>query len=128
MGIMAGEGETCGKCGNRYDVVWLATDDLWRQVTGKVDGSGLLCPNCFHEMAWERGITLCWGCAEGTYPSAAISELHVRLKAAEDVREMLRWLRTNNALGGPALRVRSFGGRVEPIDEELARRIDALLA
>lgn len=118
MGRMAGESETCGKCGASYDVVWAAPDYLWAKVTGKADGSGCLCPSCFHEMAWEKGVTLYWGCAEGAYP----------VDETLEALQLLRWLRTSNRFGGPALRLRAVGEEVAPISEELATKIDLVLA
>lgn len=49
-------------CGRTYGLMgwWRASDELWRAVTGRMDGSGLLCPDCFGMAAYLRGIELRW--------------------------------------------------------------------
>jgi hypothetical protein len=59
----AGDGETCEVCGKKYLTVWKVSDDLWSRVTGHPD-SGLMCPRCFDNRAWEEGIELYWECGE----------------------------------------------------------------
>lgn len=36
----------CQRCGQRYKVDVILSDDLWRKLTGRADGSGLLCGMC----------------------------------------------------------------------------------
>jgi hypothetical protein len=57
-----GEGEHCQSCGRTYgDMGWWKTDDeLWARVTGRSDGSGLRCPDCFGREARAFGIELEW--------------------------------------------------------------------
>ena len=60
--------EKCQRCGGRYPTVWDAPDDLWAQVTGKTDGSGLRCLSCFDEEARQKDIVLYWSCCVGKFP------------------------------------------------------------
>lgn len=48
------EGERCGRCSNRYVVVWAAENDLWNEVEG--GPSGMRCPQCFVLDCEARGI------------------------------------------------------------------------
>jgi hypothetical protein len=53
----------CDRCGRGYTKRmgwWQADDDLWAFVTGRSDGSGRLCADCFGTMAREKGIGLGW--------------------------------------------------------------------
>ena len=52
--------EYCHDCGRTQPVVWHATDDLWAQVSGHPDGSGVLCPDCFDRRAQAMGMLLLW--------------------------------------------------------------------
>lgn len=53
-------GELCHDCGRRYDTtIWRAPDDLWRLLTDR-GYAGLLCPCCFSNRAWSRGLMLIW--------------------------------------------------------------------
>lgn len=56
------EGELCQRCRRQYVLVWDAPDDLWATVSGHPQGNGLLCPDCFDELAREGGIFLHWEC------------------------------------------------------------------
>lgn len=61
-------GEKCMNCGKRYLTVYTLSDELWKKITDKNDGSGLLCPSCIDVIAREKGINLYWEAAEGNYP------------------------------------------------------------
>ena len=54
--------EHCSCCGRTYINIgwWKADDYLYAKITGKVDGSGLYCPDCFGLMARKKGILLRW--------------------------------------------------------------------
>lgn len=65
------EGERCRSCGKRYLTCWQANGDLWAKVTGKSDGSGLRCIECFEKEARAKGLILYWSCAEGEFPGDA---------------------------------------------------------
>ncbi len=54
------EGEHCQRCGRAYLTVWRASDELWQAVTGRTDGGGLFCPECFEAMAREKRISVYW--------------------------------------------------------------------
>ena len=56
------ETERCQKCNIMYDHVWHAPDEIWEEVTGITDGSGLYCITCFEDMAIEKGVWLRWLC------------------------------------------------------------------
>ena len=64
---MEEEGERCQVCGMNYLIVWKAPDSLWLELTGRRDGSGLICPQCFDILAREKGIELYWVCAESEF-------------------------------------------------------------
>jgi hypothetical protein len=49
----------CQCCGGPRDLCWMAQDDLWLEVSA-LGEQGLLCPLCFDQLAWHRGLTLCW--------------------------------------------------------------------
>ena len=72
--------ENCLWCGKPYLLVWQTSDGLWEKVTGKSDGSGLSCVDCFTAMAEERGIILYWTCSEDEYPSRGRSMMIYRLE------------------------------------------------
>lgn len=62
--------EHCQACGQPYAYIWAAPgDDLWERVTGRTDGSGLLCIRCFDNLARSVGIVLHWTCSEGDWPA-----------------------------------------------------------
>jgi len=61
--------EVCDHCGVEYYAVWRAPDVLWKRLSGRTDGSGLLCMACFEEAALQGNIALYWECAEGLFPS-----------------------------------------------------------
>jgi len=52
----------CETCDHLYPEIWMAPKQLWEKVTGRTDGSGLMCMACFDELARERGIFLHWTC------------------------------------------------------------------
>jgi len=54
------EGERCQICRKHYSFLWSAPDYLWYNVTGRTDGGGLLCIECFDSMAEEKGISIMW--------------------------------------------------------------------
>lgn len=70
-------GEKCEHCGKRYLTCWLAPDYVWHAVTGH-DEEGLLCPNCFDEMARNKGVILAWRVEEelkdGVLPIKILAE------------------------------------------------------
>ena len=56
----ASDCEKCHRCGRRYLTCYGVPDHLWEIVSGKEDGSGLLCPQCFDEVARKKKIILFW--------------------------------------------------------------------
>jgi len=66
------ECETCQSCGRQYRTVYRVPDELWRQVTKKTKGGGLLCPTCFDNAARQQGIELFWSAQEGQYPDPPV--------------------------------------------------------
>ena len=62
-------GEKCMNCGLRYSTIYRVPDDIWERITGRSDGSGLLCPRCCDALARDKGIILYWEAAEGEYPT-----------------------------------------------------------
>lgn len=52
--------EFCHTCGREQPVIWHADDPLWIEVTGRTDGGGILCVECFDELAMSKGIVICW--------------------------------------------------------------------
>lgn len=67
---MGEECEHCQSCGRAYATVWRAPDALWANVTGRADGGGLRCPECFEREAAVRGIVLYWECLANRFPTA----------------------------------------------------------
>jgi len=63
------KGELCRFCDKRYLTVWRAPDYLWEKMTGIKNGSGLMCPKCFDELARKEGIELYWECREDEFPT-----------------------------------------------------------
>jgi hypothetical protein len=55
--------ELCQECGrpNAYEppFAWRADDAMWRKLVN-ADGSGLMCPSCFNQLAAAHGIRLYW--------------------------------------------------------------------
>ena len=66
------DGEVCHKCGQPYPTVYCVPDRLWRQVTGRNDGGGLLCPRCFDAEARAQGAELYWQARKGEFPNPRI--------------------------------------------------------
>lgn len=62
-------GERCECCQCPYTTVWRAPDTLWQRLTGRTDGAGLYCPECFDGLAEDMGVALYWECAEGHLPN-----------------------------------------------------------
>lgn len=58
-------GEYCQSCGEAYSQCWSADDALWKDVTGRDDGSGLLCMQCFDALAQGKGINVVWTAIRG---------------------------------------------------------------
>jgi hypothetical protein len=52
--------EFCHDCGVRQPLTWLASDELWKEVTGYREGEGVYCPRCFQRRARQCGIFLRW--------------------------------------------------------------------
>lgn len=52
--------EFCRDCGRHQPMLWQAEDKLWEEVTGRTDGGGVYCPECFSRRADRMGITLRW--------------------------------------------------------------------
>lgn len=52
--------EFCRECGRQQPVVWHVSDDLWAAVTGRTDGSGVLCVECFDRAAWRTVGLIRW--------------------------------------------------------------------
>lgn len=56
--------EYCQKCKKPYLSIWGAPWQLWNKVTGRLDGRGLFCMNCFDKIAMKKGIELHWNVHE----------------------------------------------------------------
>lgn len=59
------DGEICEDCGLPVALGiggtwWEASDSLWETITGKEDGSGILCPRCFTIQARALGTHVHW--------------------------------------------------------------------
>ena len=52
-------GELCQECGRRY-ILWHSPNDIWATVLPESNGAGLLCPNCFDQLAEQCGLSLEW--------------------------------------------------------------------
>jgi len=52
--------EYCKRCGRRQPLVWGSSDPLWAKITGRTDGSGVFCPECFDFLAKAKGLHLYW--------------------------------------------------------------------
>ncbi len=68
----------CQLCGESYNKCWSAPNYLWKRITGKKDGSGIRCIDCFDKKAREMGMILSWDCSilsfEGTLVKTANKE------------------------------------------------------
>lgn len=62
------ETEKCQHCGDIYGMVYHVPDELWEDVTGISNGSGLLCLPCFDKAARGKDIFVYWEGAVGGYP------------------------------------------------------------
>ena len=47
----------CQECGRRDGLDAQVTDGAWEQLTGRTDGTGLLCLWCMDKLAAEKGVT-----------------------------------------------------------------------
>ena len=54
--------EKCEMCGKRYEEVYDVPDWMWKKVTGKKNGSGLLCMSCFDIKARANHLLPYWTC------------------------------------------------------------------
>src|SRR5436189_74128 len=52
--------EFCHDCGRRQPLIWHADDNVWEVITGRTDGGGVLCPQCFDRRAEAVGVMLYW--------------------------------------------------------------------
>lgn len=80
--------ERCRICQRGYSLVWQSPNELWRQISGWDDGSGLLCPSCFNSTARTLGISLYWSCQADIFPSATIAE------QKEKIERLKLWQKT----------------------------------
>ncbi|HSH24583.1 MAG TPA: hypothetical protein VLA13_03490 [Massilibacterium sp.] len=53
-------GEICQNCNRMYKTIYHMPDDIWQEITGKEDGSGLLCIECADQLARVKGYKLLW--------------------------------------------------------------------
>ena len=69
--------EFCKTCGRRQPVVWTVPDDLWGRVTGRWDGGGVLCVDCFDRRAWDTVGMLRWTASveEHVHTTAQVEEI-----------------------------------------------------
>lgn len=66
--------EFCHRCGRRQPLVWWCGEPgLYEDVAG--DDVTILCPKCFHTLAEQSGITLCWMPVSRRFNPAAISTI-----------------------------------------------------
>lgn len=61
--------EKCENCGEVYFSVYRVPDNLWKQITGHEDGSGMICVSCFDSLAESQGVFLYWEAAIAEYPT-----------------------------------------------------------
>jgi hypothetical protein len=52
--------EFCRDCGRQQPITWHVDDELWAAVSGRTDGGGVLCPECFDRRAWKTVGMLRW--------------------------------------------------------------------
>jgi hypothetical protein len=58
--------EFCQRCGVRQTLAWTCDSDaLWWGINGTKNG--VLCPDCFDKLAWDKGIYIKWHAIE-EYP------------------------------------------------------------
>lgn len=53
-------GEKCRNCGKIHKVCYKAPDEIWFKINKSY--SGLLCIDCFDQLAAAHGISLNWEC------------------------------------------------------------------
>ena len=53
--------ERCHRCKQYYPQYWHSDDALWTRVAGNYE---TLCPECFQEMAQDKGVAIEWKCQE----------------------------------------------------------------
>lgn len=51
-------GEYCKRCGWRVRQTWHAEDQLWVDITGRLEGG--VCVDCFTKLAWKCGKMIYW--------------------------------------------------------------------
>lgn len=56
-----GDEMVCDRCTRRHNIVWIAPSDIWNEVMrdgnrGNPDEFSFCCPNCFMQLANERGV------------------------------------------------------------------------
>lgn len=51
----------CDDCHN-FNTVWYADNDLWNKVMP--DDGGILCPQCFANRAYKKGLVVNFHCSE----------------------------------------------------------------
>ncbi len=61
--------ETCQNCKKQYGYIWRAPDILWEEISGRDDGSGLLCIECFDELSRKKELYLYWECDIKVFPT-----------------------------------------------------------
>jgi len=92
------ECERCDDCGRRYLGVYGVSDATWHKLTGRSDGSGLLCICCAAARAREVGLVLHWDGqteAEAEDRCQAIHRLHAeKAKGAMPEPTALRGLQS----------------------------------
>lgn len=53
--------ETCLRCDREQPLTWFASPDLWASVAGfDPPERGVLCPECFTDVAREQGRSIRW--------------------------------------------------------------------
>jgi hypothetical protein len=53
-------GEKCQSCNKFYEIIYRIPNNLWKKISGKKDGSGLLCIECLDKIARKKGMYLYW--------------------------------------------------------------------
>lgn len=66
--------EKCMNCSSMVEQIWHVSDELWNELSGYAEGSGILCSRCFDRKAREKGIYLYWACQPDSYPEVADAE------------------------------------------------------
>ncbi len=78
---------TCGRCGRYHGVCWSAPSDIWNAVMregvrANVDEFGFCCPNCFMQLADERGVgNTMWVVAPEVFPREDGAAEQARIEA-----------------------------------------------